>query len=257
MLLPGRRRYRLALGCATVALALLTAGRAAAEEANPYAPAENLSRDELGQFLKTMQAKPQSIRNRPNFSEALVLAADRILVGGPQDDLATTAILVRFRALHTLSLADNAEASERLVTLSEPLVRDKREEVAQAAELYLLERRVLDSDKLEVEALPALLVELKNFYSRATLDNRHVRMASGTVGIINRLKDEAAAAAAYREFGSLFAKSADPELARYGRKIEKGPKNTPAGAEAKPLDARPKKAGGASSFSRSSGFSGG
>jgi hypothetical protein len=257
MLLPGRRRYRLALGCAFVAFSLLSAGRAAAEDANPYAPAENLSREELVQFLKTMQAKPQSIRNRPSFSEALVLAADRILAGGPQDDLATTAILVRFRALHTLSLADNAEASEKLVKLSEPLVRDKREEVAREAEFYLLERRVLDADKLDAEALPALLVELKNFCSRATLDDRHVRMASGTVGIINRLKDEAAAAAAYREFGALFAKSADPELARYGRKIEKGPKKTPAAADAKPGEATPKKAGDASSFSRSPGFSGG
>jgi len=251
MFLSLRRRYRLALGCAIVACALPLAGRAAAENTNPYAPAENLLRAELGQFLKTMQAKPQSIRNRPSFSTALVVAADRILAGGAEDDLATTAILVRFRALHSLSQADNAQASEKLVELSEPLAHDKREEVAHEAAFYLLERRVLDSDKLDAEALPALLAELKNLYSGATLDNRHLRIASGTVGIINRLKDEAAAAAAYREFGSLFAKSKDPELARYGRKIEKGPKKAPAAADAKPGEATPKKAGDASSIFRS------
>ncbi len=45
--------------------------------------------------------------------------------------------------------------------------------------------------------------------------------------IINRLPDDKAAAEAYRDFGGRFAKSEDPELSRYGRKIQAGPKAKP------------------------------
>jgi hypothetical protein len=216
-----------------------------ADTSNPYAPSEKLSRDQLGQFLDKMQSKPETIRKRPGFAEALILAADRILAGGADDDLATAALLAKFRALHFLSLADNAEASEQLLKLGQAMRGDKREKIAQEADFCLLERRVLDADELVPEDLPPLLAELKPFFARETLENRHVRMASATVLVINRLKDDKAATAAYREFGSLFAKSKDPELARYGRKIEKGPQQPPA------ADPKPEEAGGRDSPSPS------
>ncbi len=88
---------------------------------------------------------------------------------------------------------------------------------------YLLERQALDADTVEPADLAPLVAELKKYCQSHELDARHLRLASATVRIINRLPDDKAAADAYREFGDWFAKSEDPELSRYGRKIGTGP----------------------------------
>jgi peroxiredoxin len=101
-------------------------------------------------------------------------------------------------------------------------IKDK--ELAKAVEFYTLEDRALDAGlNAKTEDLPAMLDDLKKFFAaEAELDRRHLRVASAAVKIINRLADDDLAQKSYKEFGDLWAKSQELELARYGRKIAKG-----------------------------------
>ena len=210
---------------------------AAAEPAaadNPYLAGPQLSRDELGEFVRRMQTKPASLRKRAGFNEAIVDAADRILNSGEQDELAVKALLAKLAALHYLADHGGTASDEQLAKLAASLAEDQRPEVAEPARFYRLERQALDADTLAAEDLPALVDELKKYCQSHELDARHLRLASATVKIINRLPDDKAAAEAYREFGSRFAASEDPELSRYGRKIQSGPKVPKGKIKAKP-----------------------
>jgi len=227
--------WLLALFASPLLLAKLTAAEAApAQEAaadaeNPYLARPGLSRGELSEFLSAMCEKPESVRRRPGFYAAVVDAADRVIAlsttaESATDALATQALLAKFAALHNQSLNGESKADAALAELAGKFEKDPRGPVAAEAGFHLLERRALTADKLPSEGLAPLLVDLKRYFSSSELKNRDVRMASATVAVINRLPDEKAAADDYREFGGWFAKSKDPELARYGRKIEKGPK---------------------------------
>jgi hypothetical protein len=192
---------------------------------NPYLAGANLSRAELADFIRRMQNKPATLRKRPGFNEAIVEAADRILKSGEQDDLATQALLDKLATLHYLADKGNAKADEQLARLAAEYGEDERKEVAENVQFYLLERQALDADAIEPADLGPLLDKLKKYCQSHPLDARHLRLASATVRIINRLPDDKAAAEAYREFGGLFGKSEDAELSRYGHKIETGPKS--------------------------------
>ena len=171
-----------------------------------------------------MQAKPASLRKRAGFNEAIVDAADRVLAAGERDDALVKAVLAKLAALHFLADHGDAASDEQLAKVATELAPDDRTEVADAARFYRLERQALDADTLPAEDLPALLEELKKYCQSHELDERHLRLASATVKIINRLADDKAAAEAYADFGKRFAASDDVELARYGRKIQLGPK---------------------------------
>ena len=201
----------------------------AAKDENPYLAGANLSRAELGKFLDAMGRKPESIRQRPGFSVALIEAADRILAEAAEDELATTALLVKFAALDDQAQHGDKAAGESLLELATQRLKDPREPIATESLFHLVQRRAQDAGQLDDDSLAALLKELKDFFGKATLDNRHLTLASLTVGLVNRLDDDTAAKSAYKQFGALWAKSKDPELAKYGRKIEKGPaeKKTP------------------------------
>ena len=219
----------------------------AAKDENPYLAGANLLCAELGKFLDTMRRKPESIRQRPGFSAALIEAADRILADGAEDELATTALLVKFAALDDQAQHGDKAAGESLLELATARQKDSREPVATEARFHLLQRRAQDAGQLDDDELAVLLKELKEFFGKATLDNRHLALASLTVGLINRLEDDTAAKSAYKQFGALWAKSKDPELAKYGRKIEKGPaeKKSPPKALEKPTDdPQPEDSGG-------------
>jgi hypothetical protein len=223
--------------CEIVHDALVAARATAAEQPaatdNPYLAAPRLSRTELAEFVRKMQIKPASVRKRPGFQEAIIDAADRILSSGEQDDLAAKALLDKLSAMHYLADKGDKQADEQLAKLAAAHGQDERKEVAEGVRFYLIERQALDADALEPADLASLLAELKKYCESHELDARHLRMASATVRIINRLPDDKAAAEAYREFGGWFTKSEDPELSRYGRKIVTGPKGK-AKAEAPP-----------------------
>ena len=221
-----------AASCAALAIADDTE-EPARPKTNPYLARKNLKRPELVELLANMRQKPLSIRKRPGFAEAMIDAADRILAESKSDESATGAIEAKFAALHFLSLSANEAADKQLRELSAEMVSDKREKIAALAKFYGLEQQALEADALPEDQLAPLLETLEKFFSTATLEERHLRLASLTVRVINRLPDDKLAAEAYRKFGALFAKSKDAQLARYGRKIEQGTKKEPP-AEAVP-----------------------
>ena len=69
---------------------------------------------------------------------------------------------------------------------------------------------------------PRLLKDLKDFFGKATLDNRHLTLASLTVGLVNRLDDDTAAASAYKQFGACGPRARIPSWPSTGGRIEKG-----------------------------------
>jgi thiol-disulfide isomerase/thioredoxin len=171
-----------------------------------------------------MESKPKSIRSRPGFSEALIDAANRILAAETDQETEAAALAVKLKTLHAEGLTGNQKADEELFALAVRLADDPRQELSRQARVHVWEQRVLEADDLNVEELPALLEKLRAFMSEGPLDQRYLRLASFTVRIINRLASDEAAEKAYREFGGLWARSSDRELARYGRSIERSVK---------------------------------
>ncbi|HEV3002911.1 MAG TPA: TlpA disulfide reductase family protein [Pirellulales bacterium] len=193
-------------------------------EPNPYAARADLSPDDLLAFIEKMELKPKSIRRRPGFMAAIIDAADRIVAAGADEPAQVAALAAKLKALHFAAVSGDTKSDQQLAELARRSAADPRGKVAQAAKFYDLERRVVAADELDKKELPALLDEVKTFLTEETLDDTHLRLASATVRAINRLTGDDEAAEAYREFGELFAKSEDRELARYGRQIAKGAK---------------------------------
>jgi len=202
---------------------------------NPYAARADLTTDGLARFLERMHERPASVRSRPGFADAVVDAADRILAGAPSEDQRLAAVLAKFHALHFMAVRGNETADGQLAGLAEQFSDDPREAIAAEARFILLERRALAAEMLKPEELPALLDELKGYFvDERSLGERHLRMASATVKIINALEDGDAADKAYQEFGKLFAASDDRDLSGYGKRIARTAK--PATLVGKPLE---------------------
>jgi thiol-disulfide isomerase/thioredoxin len=186
---------------------------------NPYAPKKNLSPQELRTFIEHLQDSPTSLHDRPGFAEGMAEAADRILAGKPDASTRRFALLAKFEALHQAAVNDEKEGDKKLVAMAKEFRDDKDAAIAKQAKFYLLEQRVLAADDLKPEELPKLLAEVKTALTDESLDNQHLRIASATVHMINRLADDDLALRSYKEFGELFSKSDDAELSAYGRKI--------------------------------------
>lgn len=199
------------------------AGEDAADDqeqaANPYTAPAGLSSAELVDFIFEMEEKPRSIQRRPGFAQALIEAADTILSHQPTAKLEQIALLTKFRMLHRRACEDDAPAETALQSFVEKMKEDLREPIRAEVQHLQLERRVLDSDALPVDRLPELLTELKAFFEGRELTERHLRIASSAVHVINRLEDPQERERHYVAFGNRFATSADRELARYGKKL--------------------------------------
>lgn len=186
---------------------------------NPYLAPDDLSAEQLARFLERMQAKPDTIRARPGFTEAIVDATQRLLALGADEKLQTAAILARFEALHFVACKGDEQADAKLMELAETFQKDPRPEIAESARFHLLEKRAAAAEQLTPDERTQLLTELKEFFIGRELHRSHLRLASATVHVINLLDDREAANASFVEFGGLFAKSEDRKLARYGREI--------------------------------------
>jgi thiol-disulfide isomerase/thioredoxin len=191
---------------------------------NPYLADKDLSTFELVEFLQDMGDKPRVIQQRPGFAEAVAEAADRILAD-PQakEKYQIIAALAKFRHLHERASFGDEPADAALAAFVEKMKDDPREKIAHEVKLLQLERRALEADKLDAGGREALLAELRKYFQehREELEEKHLRIASAAVGVVNRLEDGDAREALFREFGALFATSGNKELAGYGRRLAK------------------------------------
>ncbi|HEY4310636.1 MAG TPA: hypothetical protein VGN12_14395 [Pirellulales bacterium] len=213
-----------ALGVYAVRADESTPAPAASETVNLYLAKQGLSPEQLLEFIDRMKAKPVSLRNRPGFSLAILDAADRILAADATPALKTSAILEKLAELQHQASHGDKTADEQIRDLLPALRDDKREKVAAEIRFLDLEQRVLAADAVPAADLPPLLDEIRAYFNGRTPQARDLRLASGTVRIINRVPGDELAQRSYREFGAIFARSEDRDLSRYGRKIEKSTK---------------------------------
>jgi thiol-disulfide isomerase/thioredoxin len=207
---------------------------------NPYVPRDDLSAFELFELIERMKGLPKSLQARPGFAEAIVICADRILGNEPSESMRAYALRAKMDGYQRGAIwieeeAKREEAQKKLVELANKCSTDADKDVIHWAQFYLLEDKVLAADKLEPEKLSPVLEDAKKFVKDEKLDNRHVRMASAIVRLINKVPSDDEADLAYKEFGKLFAASTDDELHRYGDRIAEGIPKRPADLTGKPI----------------------
>ena len=191
------------------------------EKVNPYSAKPGLSTDKLVAYIEKMLDKPKSIQSRPGFTEAVVDACDRVLAANPaaKESEALSAAEAKFEALHKKACTGDDACDKALVAFTDQMKADTRERITRQVAFFLMERKVLDGAELPVDKIPDLLKELKDYYAAEKLTTKHLRMASSTVALINKLESGDEREKLFAEFGGLFAKASDKELARYGKKL--------------------------------------
>lgn len=208
-----------------------------AAEANPYLAKPDLSAAELTAWMLRMLDKPKTIQGRPGFSAAIVDACDRVLAAADaKDSEKLLAIENKLAVLHRAACRDDATADSQLKEFVAALKDDTRPRVVREVAFFNQERKVLDAAEMSSEDCVKVLSDLQAFYAKEKLAAKHLRMASGTVELINKLTDGDAREKHFAEFGNLFAKSSDKELARYGKKLAKKPETKESDLVGKPLE---------------------
>lgn len=206
-------------------------------EVNPYLARPNLKTAELVDFVFNMQEKPKAIQGRKGFTEAIVDAADRVLAApDASDKFRGIAASAKIEALHKKASMGDKDADQQLAKFVDTLKEKPIAAVSDLVKFLLLEREVMQANDLPLDKIPALLDQIKQYCGAEKLEGRHLRLASSTVEAINRLEDGDAREKQFAEFGKMFAKSADKELARYGKKLAKAPAGKESDLVGKPLE---------------------
>lgn len=197
-----------------------SASKKVAAEENLYIPKQGKSPEELQAYIERMLESPESIRSRPGFAEGIAISARRILDAKPNEKLRAFATVALMDALHQqVDVEENAKADEELLELAKKHVDDADKSVAQSAQLYVLEAKVLKADEMAEADLIKLVDEVKANLEGKDLGERHLRIASGTTKLINQISDDKEASKRIKELGDLYSVSSNPELARYGIKL--------------------------------------
>jgi thiol-disulfide isomerase/thioredoxin len=205
---------------------------------NPYAAKQGLTTEQLTSFILKMLDKPKTIQGRPGFCAAVCEACDRVMSAAPpaSDVQFFVAAESKFEVLHKQACNGDAQADKQLVAFVEQMKDDQRPRIAHQVAFFQQERKVLDAMDGSVEKIPDLLADLKDYYAKEKLTARHLRMASSTVALINKLESGDDREKHFGEFGGAFAKSSDKELARYGKKLAKKPAATESDLVGQPLE---------------------
>jgi len=205
-------------------------------DSNPYLAGPGLSAFDLVDYILDMQEKPKSIRKRPGFADAVSEAADRVLASSKSDKLQVIAILGKCGILHERASLGDQNADSKLVAFLQTIKEDKREKVVQEVQFLLTERKLIEVDELPLEQVTTLLAEVKEYLTDQKMTERHLRLASSTVHAINRLEDGKQREGYFTEFGAIFSKSQDKQLAQYGKKLSRKPSQSSSDLVGKPLE---------------------
>jgi thiol-disulfide isomerase/thioredoxin len=238
-----------------LAAALLTAEEPAAAAPataddpaiNPYAAKPGLSSEQLTSYILKMLDKPKSIQGRPGFCAAVCEACDRVMSADPPATEVQFFVAAesKFETLHKQACTGDADADKQLAAFVETMQEDQRPRIARPVAFFQQERKVLDAVDGPAEKIPELLKELQDYYTKEKLTARHLRMASSTVALVNKLESGDDREKHFGEFGGAFAKSSDKELARYGKKLAKKPAATESELVGQPLELAGTKVSGA------------
>jgi thiol-disulfide isomerase/thioredoxin len=191
---------------------------------NPYRAKAGLKTDELAAYIEKMLDKPQSIQHRDGFAAGLVEACDRILAADPPAKAGELLLAAetKLALLHREACEGKTAADEQLSAFVAKLKDDPRPRIAREVAFFRLEQKVRSAGDLPLAEIPALLAEVQEFATKEKLTAKHLRLASSTVAAINRLESGDEREQHFAAFGGLFAKSSEPELARYGKQLARG-----------------------------------
>jgi thiol-disulfide isomerase/thioredoxin len=196
---------------------------------NPYLAPAHYTTDDLVDFLFDMEEKPRSLQGRTDFVDALVDAADRVLA----DSEARTAYiriasLNKLQALHRMAILETPGYEDRLRQAVQQLSKVNEKQVVAEVQFLALEAKAIEATELDDESRKSMLETLRTFFTETVPQQKHLRLASATVAIINGIDNADAPKDAaterekwYGEFGKLFAESKDKQLAGYGRQLAK------------------------------------
>ena len=214
---------------------------------NPYTAPRGISAAQLVNYLLNMSEKPHTIQERPGFGEAAVEAAERLITEQKKGTYWRIGVISKFKFLHKMAAADHEESEKKLAKFADQMKDSTDKRIAKEVRFLALERKAIDAEKLEMKAIEPLLAELKAFFQKQRLNERHMRIASMTVRTINQLDSEDEKEKEklgdlrekyLKEFGELFAKSSYRKLAAYGNTIAKKPSGPVQGSDlvGKPLE---------------------
>ncbi len=205
---------------------------------NPYAAKPGLTTEQLANYVLKMLDKPKTIQGRPGFCEAVCEACDRLMSASPPATEVQFFVAVesKFDVLHKKACTGDADADKQLAAFTEKMKTDERPRIARQVAFFQEERKVLDAIDGPMEKVPDVLKELQDYFANEKLGAKHLRMASSTVALINRLTDGDAREKHFADFGKTFATSSDKELARYGKKLAKKPAATESDLVGQPLE---------------------
>ena len=219
--------------------ALLAQAPVAAEDPaiNPYKAKPNLTSTQLIDYVLKMLDKPKTIQSRAGFGDAIVEACDRVLKAEPpaKETEWLVAAESKLATLHREACNGKDAADKQLVAFVEQLKDDVRPRIAREVAFYNLERKALGGATIPVDQVPALIQEVQDYLAKEKLAAKHLRLASTTVALINRLESGDEREKQFTSFGGTFAKSSDKELAAYGKKLAKKPAAQQSDLVGKPL----------------------
>ncbi len=224
------------------------------EDENPYLAPKHWSVSDLVDMVLGAEDKPRSIRRRPQFALAIADAADRILSDGTSKKAhKRIAVIGKTKILHEQACLGDADMDQLLVKsiTAKNLPDDKR--VKSEIDFLKLEQKIIAATEVKVDSeeqiktLKTLIDESKKFFESnvKSLTNRHLRLASTTIELVNLLSSEDSDLEQklvkqrdeyFKSLGSLFAKGQDKRLVKYGKYLAKSEAASPSALVGKPLE---------------------
>jgi thiol-disulfide isomerase/thioredoxin len=198
--------------------ATTAANEKAAEPAKrPSVPADFDSADAIRQILDLLNERP-SIRKSPGFADSVCELADQVLASGAKPEHKITALLSKFKILHETAVDGDQKAEAKLRELAKQHASHASEKVTAFVRMVEMEQRLMAIEKAPAAEVEKLIGDLKAYLAKERLLDRHLRMASLSVDLVNKL-DEKQREPRLKELGELYAKSPDLDLASYGQRL--------------------------------------
>lgn len=187
---------------------------------NPYSAGEDLSTLELVEFILAMRDKTRSIQKRDGFAQGVIEACDRVLASNAKGRFQEVAALAKFHYLRRESVSGDEGATERLNKMASDCLQHERTKVAKEAAFLVAEKDVLENEDKAADEVGQPIQSAIEFFSESEqLSAKHLRMASATVGLINKIDDGKQRDIYFEQLGQVLGKSSDKQVARYGKRL--------------------------------------
>ena len=203
------------------------------DKSNPYAVPSHWSPQDITDHLLAAADKPRSIRRRDPFVQGICAAADRVLAAPSSTAIQRRiAAIEKSRTLHFHASWGNESSDRQLIeflsTLDELAQALDSDPLRREAAFVRLERQLIDFESKDPAQIRSVLTDVHEYLVTQPLTDRHLRVASNVVRVINLLDSadpnrkrelDQQRELMFAKFGKLFQQSREIRLARYGRNL--------------------------------------